>query len=116
MRRRGQPLKGDLKLRDDQVWHHHRESGTVRLIPTEGVVLVITDEAGREACFGFLRYPEEIRDTLGVKIMDADVGRNWTFSDFVQTPDPRYRKVVGFFTRAGYLKSERDDFESPSSS
>lgn len=103
-------LKGSVNLRDDQVWQHHRESGTVRLIPGEGAVLVVTDERGREACFGFLRYPEEIRDTTGVKIMDTPWGRHWRFSDFIQTSDPRYRKLIGRFRIAGYLKSEEDEF------
>lgn len=103
-------LKGNVNLRDDQAWHHHRESGTARLIAREGVVLVITDERGREACFGFLRYPGEIRDTAGVKIMDTPFGQRWQFSDFVQTSDPRYRKLVGQFRLAGYLRSEEDGF------
>ena len=103
-------LKGHLSLRDDLVWHHHRESGTVRLIPREGVVLVITDERGRESCFGFLRYPEEIRDTAGVKIMDTPWGQQWRFSDFVQTADPRYRKIVQMFADAGYLAEESDEY------
>ena len=103
-------LKGDLSLRDVLVWHHHRESGTVRLIPSEGVVLVITDKHGRESCFGFLRYPEEIRDTTGAKIMDTPWGRQWHFSDFVQTADPRYRKIVRMFVEAGYLAEESDEY------
>ena len=103
-------LKGHLSLRDDLVWHHHRESGTVRLIPREGVVLVITDERGRESCFGFLRYPEEIRDTEGVKIMDTSFGKRWQFSDFINSADPRYREIVRMFAEAGYLADVKDEY------
>ena len=103
-------LRSDLSLRDDQVWQHHRESGTVRPIPREGVVLVITDERGRESCFGFLRYPEEIRDTTGVKVMNTPFGQCWQFSDFVQTADPRYREMVRLFAEAGYLAVESDEY------
>jgi hypothetical protein len=103
-------LKGDLRLRDDQVWHHHRESGTVRLIPQQGVVLLITDERGREACFGCLKYPSEIRDTAGRLIMATHFGGHWRFRDFVQTSDPRYRKLVERFRAAGYLETEEDEF------
>lgn len=52
-------LKGDLQLRDDQVWHHHAASGNARLIPERGVVLVVKDEHGRDL-FGFMKYPSEL--------------------------------------------------------
>ena len=107
-------LKGDIILRDDLVWHHHRESGSARLIPKQGVILVITNEQGHEVCLGFMTYPAEIWDTSGTKIMDTPLGNQWQFSDYVQSPDPRYRRLVRLFAEAGHLASEFDDYGSGS--
>jgi hypothetical protein len=103
-------LKGSLNLRADEVRHHHSASGTVRLVPVQGVVLVVTDEHARESCFGFMKYPGEIRDANGTKIMDTPFRQRWVFTDYVNSPDPRYRQIVQHFRTAGYLEEESDDY------
>jgi hypothetical protein len=40
-------------------------SGSCRLVPRQAVVLVVTDEYGRETCFGFMKFPPAVRDING---------------------------------------------------
>jgi len=42
--------------------------------------------------------------------METAVGDRWYFRDFVDSPDPRFRKIVKRFADAGYLEAERDEF------
>jgi hypothetical protein len=85
--------------------------GDCRVFPEHGVALVATNEHGEEACFGFFRFPESVRTSHGV--IPTGV-REWRFSDFVQSPDPRYRKIVDRFDAVGYLVSAQDEFDSHS--
>jgi hypothetical protein len=103
-------LKGELSLRKDQVWHHHATSGTVRLVPVQGVILVVTNERGLETCFGFMKYPREVSDTNGTTILETPFKDSWTFSDFINSADPRYRALVRRFEASNYLAAEADDF------
>ena len=50
-------LKGIAIPAPGQLRSHDPESGECRLFPEHGVVLVVTDERGCEACFGFFKFP-----------------------------------------------------------
>jgi hypothetical protein len=103
-------LKAPVIMAGDQVWHHEPCSGTARLIPERGVVLVITDEHGRESCFGFMKFPADLRDASGLPIMASPFGSGWVFRDFMKSPDPRYRRIVSLFADAGYLAEVLDEY------
>ena len=103
-------LKGADVPDDSRVWHLDAVGGTCRVPPTSGVVLVVTDERGRETVMGFLRFPEGIEDTEGRVVAETGLGGAWYFRDFVDSPDRRFRKLVRRFAEAGYLQSEKDEF------
>jgi len=105
-------LKGAVPPADDQIWNYDPASGDCRLIPEYGVILVLTDERGSEACFGFFRYPGEIRDIQGRVVVDTGLQDTWRFRDFIDSPDPRYRKIVEQFVAAGYALQVKDEFSS----
>jgi len=42
--------------------------------------------------------------------METAVGDRWYFRDFVDSPDPRFRKIVKRFADAGYVEAENDEF------
>ncbi len=115
-------LGGNFTLQDDrlrgvaipapgQLRHHDPESGECRLFPRHGVVLVATDEKGCEACFGFFKFPEHITDIHGAILADTGLEGRWWFRDFVDSPEPRYRRIVGRFSEAGYTAAIKDEFE-----
>lgn len=106
-------LKGLVRLRDQQVWAHDATEGSCRIIPARGVFLVVTDERGCETVFGFFRYPESLEDSQGRDVMTTGLGDKWIFQDFVDSPDPRFRKLVRKFAEAGYVDTEKDEFVSP---
>jgi hypothetical protein len=90
-------LKGVALPRTDHVRDHDPRSGAARLIPKRGVVLVVTDDEHKcETVFGFLQYPEQVKD--------------WVFRDFVDTPDPRYRQIVAKFKERGFVREEKDEY------
>lgn len=103
-------LKGLAVPVEGIVWHHGREEGTARAVPEQGVVLVLTNERGQEAVFGFLRYPEEIKDMNGKVIASTGLGGRWFFRNFIDSPDPRYRQIVERFKKAEYVESEEDEY------
>jgi hypothetical protein len=74
------------------------------------VVLVVTDERGRETCFGFFKFPEAIADIHGRIITQTGLGTTWSYRDFVNTPDQRYRDIVARFVAAGYAKAVKDEY------
>jgi hypothetical protein len=90
-------LKGVVLLRDDQVWHHDLVSGSCRVIPKRGVVLVVTDAQKRETVFGFFQFPAALKDMNGKDVVTTHQGERWTFQNFVNSPDPRFRKIVKRF-------------------
>ena len=81
-----QRLKDAVTLAEGQLWNHDPDSGTGRLIPKKGVVLVLTDEQGCETCFGFFKYPERILDVHG-KILRRPI--SGTHGDSVISWTPR---------------------------
>ncbi len=103
-------LKGVAMPAPGQLRNHDPESGECRLFPQHGVVLVATDERGCEACFGFFQFPEHILDIHGVVLADTGLEGRWWFRDFVDSPDPRFRALVGHFEAAGYAKKIKDEF------
>jgi hypothetical protein len=91
-------------------WNFDSGTGYCRLAPEHGVLLVVTDREGREAVFGFFRYPRLIRDRDGREIMPVPGNGAWVSGNFVDSPDQRYRAIVRRFADAGYLASELDEF------
>jgi hypothetical protein len=102
-------LKGLALPSPEQVSDHDRFLGECRLIPEHGVVLVVTDEAGCEVCFGFFRYPQQVLDIHG-RILAVGAGADWWFRDFLDSSDPRYRQIVEHFRVAGYLRGVTDEY------
>jgi hypothetical protein len=78
----------------------------------EAVVLILTDEHQRETIFGFFKFPAEITDIHGKPIAETGLKNRWISRDFVNSPDPRFRKIIRRFADAGFLESERDEFDS----
>ena len=114
-------LGGSLTLQDErlkgiaipahgQIRNHDPVSGECRLIPRHGVVLVITDEDGCEACFGFFKFPEYVIDIHGAIVADTGFEGRWWFRDFVCSPDSRYRRIVNRFNAEGFAKQVKDEF------
>jgi hypothetical protein len=93
-----------------QAWRHDRVNGSSRLLPTNGVVLVVTDEQGCEVVFGFFQFPEIVRDINGHVVAESRLHGGWHSSNFVDSPDPRYREIVRLFGENGYLHKEEDEF------
>ncbi len=110
LRLESEALKGVVVLRDGQVWSHDPDSGSCRVIPDRGVVLVVTDERKREVVFGFLKYPAELKDLNGKKIASTGTNGRWHFRDFVDSSDVRFRTIVKRFAEAGYVEAELDEF------
>jgi len=103
-------LKGVVLSDQDQVWDFSPTLGHCRLAPERAVILVLTDERGWESVFGFATYPETLRDIDGRLLLKTPLGEQWYFRDFINSPDRRYRQIVKRFKKAGYLKSEEDEF------
>jgi hypothetical protein len=103
-------LKGVALPLAGTVWSHDQGRGSARVIPSGAVVLVLTDEHRRESIFGFFRYPEEIVDLNGKCVAKTGLENRWISRDFVDSPDPRFRKIVMMFGEARYLESEKDEF------
>ena len=105
-------LKGVTLLDESKVWSHDRINGSCRVIPETGVMLVVTNERGCETAFGFLYYPDSLADINGNELALLPSKGRWIFRDFVDSPDSRYRKIVGLFAEAGFVEEELDEFAS----
>jgi hypothetical protein len=103
-------LKGVTVPADADVWRHDPDEGICRLLPTRGVVLVVTDERGCETVFGFCRYAEAVKDIHGRTLAETGLEGRWYFSNFVDNPDLRFREIVQLFAGSGYVASEEDEF------
>lgn len=103
-------LKGITLLDTEQVWSYDPNEGCCRVIPKNGVVLVITDQTGRETVFGFLAYPKALLDVNGRTLLLIPDKEQWTYRGHIKNPDPRFRRVVESFSEAGYLESAKDEF------
>jgi hypothetical protein len=99
------------ELPDDASVHRHNpQDGSCRLMPTNGAVLVVTNEQGEEVIFGFFQYPEAVKDVNGLTVAETGLKGGWYLSGYVDSADPRYRRIVRLFAAAGYLQSEEDEF------
>ena len=103
-------LKGSAIPAPGQLRNHDPESGECRLFPQHGVVLVVTDERGCETCFGFFQFPEHVIDIDGAILADTGLQGRWWFRDFVDSPDPRYRAIVGKFRERGFVRTVNDEY------
>jgi hypothetical protein len=105
-------LKGVALPGDAAVWEHDPHEGSCRLLPTRGVVLVATDEHGCETAFGFFQYAEAVKDIHGRTLAETGLAGRWHFSEFVDSPDPRFREIVRLFAEGGFLEREKDEFRA----
>jgi hypothetical protein len=103
-------LKGVVLPALGMVWSHDQQHGAARIIPAKAVVLILTDERQCETILGFFKYPEEVLDIHGKPIAKTGLKNRWISRDFVDSPDPRFRKIVLRFADAGFLESEKDEF------
>lgn len=103
-------LKGVAMPSPEDATNHSPEAGSCRVIPERGVILVVVDEQGCETCFGFFRYPSAVRDINGRPLAETGVGDRWAYRNFVDSPDRRFRQIVGMFKEAGYMEEERDEY------
>ena len=98
---------------DPAVSRQDREAGECSVYPTSGVILVVVNEAGHEATFGFLKFPQTITGIAedGSRgLIEPSGYSDWHFQQRVQSPDPRYRTLVRDFADAGFLVSEEDEY------
>ncbi len=103
-------LKGVVLLAEGQVWDHDPENGVCRVMPTQGVLLIVSNEKKEDTAFGFFRYPEALKDMNGREVVKTGGGKRWLFQDSVNTADPRYRQIVKLFVDVGYCDAEFDEF------
>ena len=111
---RDEKLERDALPCGEQVLDFDAKAGRCRLLPVQAEVLVVTDEYQNETVFAFARYPEVLKDINRRPLLKILVGGEWHFSNFIQSPDPRYRQIVKRFADAGYVKAVSDDFASKS--
>lgn len=98
---------------DPAVCRQDREAGECSVYPASGVILVVVNEAGHEATFGFLKFPQTIAGIAedGSRVLFEPPGcSDWQFQQRVQSPDPRYRALIRDFAEAGFLASTEDDY------
>lgn len=103
-------LKGVALPAPGMVWNHDQQHGAARIIPSKAVVLILTDDRKCETLFGFFKYPEEVLDIHGMPLAKTGLKDRWISRDFVDSPDPRFRKLIRRFAEAGFLESEQDEF------
>lgn len=93
-----------------QIWDHNLVTGSCRVIPVQAVLLVVTNEKQAECFFGFFRYPETILDLNGKVIASTGLAGKWIQRDFIDSPDPRYRKIIRHFADRNFLESAKDEY------
>jgi hypothetical protein len=103
-------LKGADLPDDSRVWHHDSVSGSCRVPPLRGVVLVVTDETGCETIFGFFQFPEIVHDTKRKVAAETGLKGRWLFQDSVKSSDKRFREIVHLFRDAGFVEEEVDEY------
>jgi len=103
-------LRGIAVPANPGVWEHNQQDGSCHLLPERGVILVITDEQDCETVFGFYQYPGSVKDIHGRTLAETNLTGGWYFSDFVDRPDPRFRKLVRLFAEKGFLRDQKDEF------
>jgi hypothetical protein len=72
-------LKGVALPARNLIRDHDPVSGECRIYPEHGVVLVVTDEHGCEASFGFFRFPQQLRDIHGKILAETGLAGAWRF-------------------------------------
>jgi hypothetical protein len=105
-------LKGVALPAEAAVWEHDPREGTCHLLPTNGVVLVVTDEQGCETLFGFFQYADAVKDIHGRTLAETGLAGGWHLSQFVDSPDLRFREIVRLFAEGGFVESEKDEFRA----
>jgi hypothetical protein len=108
-------LKGVALPADAAVWEHNPHDGSCHLLPTKGVVLVVTDEHGCETAFGFFQYAEAVKDIHGRTLAETGLAGRWHFSEFVDSPDPWFREIVALFAAGGFAAARRTNTATSSS-
>jgi hypothetical protein len=103
-------LQGVVLPVPEQVRDFSPNTGHCRLEPERALILVVTDERRRETVFGFAHYPETLKDIHGRVLLKTQVGDKWLWQDFVDSGDPRFRRIVKRFAESGYLQAEHDEF------
>jgi len=103
-------LKNLPGVSSDDAARYQPETGSCRLVPQRAVVLVVTDERGCETVLGFFQWPGTLRNSLGEPVYSTGLAGRWSFRNFVDSPDPRYRQIVRLFANAGFLASQKDEF------
>lgn len=103
-------LEGATLSAPEQARDFSPALGRCRPEPLRAVILVVTNEQGCETVFGFAQYPEEQRDINSRVLLETPVGKRWFFRDFVDSTDPRYRRIVKRFVDSGCLEEEEDEF------
>ena len=86
--------------------------GTCRVISKRVVVLVVTAAQKRETVFGVFQFPAALQDLNSRDVVTTHQADQWTFQNFVNSPDSRFRQIVKRFAAAGHLDAERDEFGS----
>jgi len=94
----------------NEVWDYGSDGGWCRLAPEKAVFLVVTDESQAETVFGFVTYTEVVHDHVGNVLVKSPLGKRWYFRNFVDTPDPRFRKIVKLFAERGFVEFEEDEY------
>lgn len=103
-------LRGVALPAEAAVWEHNPHDGSCHLLPSQGVVLVITDDQGCETVFGFFQFAASVMDIHGRTLAETGLAGRWHLSQFLDSPDPRFREIVRRFADAGFLESDRDEF------
>jgi hypothetical protein len=103
-------LKSAALPPDTAAWQHDPCEGSCHLLPNSGALLVVTDKQGCETLFGFFKYQDVVKDVDGRVVAETGLAGQWHLSQFVDSPDPRFRKLVRLFANAGYLEREKDEF------
>jgi hypothetical protein len=108
----GRPLVSERSTRPKPVdmMRYITKNGATLPPPLGGVLLIVADESGDEARFGFMRYPESIQTADGSMVVESGLGRNWFFEDFVESPDARCRLLLQMFVEEGFPTNIADDF------
>ena len=59
---------------------------------------------------GFFKFTDQVLAIDGAVLADTGLEGRWSFRDFIDSPDPRYRDIVGRFEAAGYAARVKDEF------
>ena len=103
-------LKGANLPDDSRVWHHDSTSGSCRVPPSRGVVLVVTHETGCETIFGFFQFPEAVLDTRRRVVAETGIERSVVVPDFVKVRTSASGRSSTSSGDAGFVEEEVDEY------